>query len=560
LLLIWVCLSSYVYADALPVPLSERQLCDLELLLNHGFAPLEGFMDQANYDRVVREMRLQDGSIWPIPVILDISEKLKQKIEQTHPSKLALCDPEGTILAYLDITDLWVPNKELEAENVYGTLNQDHPGVDYLLNKTGNYYVGGKITKVSDPKHYDFTPLRKSPEETKALFREKGYDKIVAFQTRNPMHRAHVELTMHAMQELGAHLLLHPTVGLTKPGDVDAFTRVKCYQHLLSHYPEGSVTLSLLPVAMRLAGPREAIWHAIIRKNYGCTHFIIGRDHAGPGKDRTGTDFYPPYAAQELATKYAKEIGIEVVPFKEFVYVKEDDHYQPVDEVDPNKTVLNISGSQLRTMLREGLEIPNWFTYPEVVEELKKVYPPKNQQGITLFFTGLSAAGKSTIANALAARLMEIQDRPVTLLDSDIIRKNLCSELGFSKEHRSLNARRVGFVANEITKNRGIGICALIAPYEEDRLYNRNLIGLHGNYIEIYVNTPIQTCENRDPKGLYALARQGKLTGFTGIDDPYEEPRNPELALDTTRQSIDESVEQIIHYLSSKGLLYPQQK
>jgi sulfate adenylyltransferase len=339
---------------------------------------------------------------------------------------------------------------------------------------------------------------------------------------------------------------------MTKPGDVDYFTRVKCYRKLLKYYPEGSATLSLLPLSMRMAGPREAIWHAIIRKNHGCTHFIVGRDHAGPGKDSHGVDFYEPYAAQEMAKAYSKEIGIEVVPFMEMVYVKDDDNYQPIDQVAPGKTALSISGTQLRKFLREGTEIPAWFSFPEVIAELRKVYPPRPKQGFTLFLTGLSGAGKSTIANAIGVKLMEIQERPVTLLDGDIIRTHLTSELGFSKDHRSLNVRRVGFVASEITKNGGVALCAMIAPYEADRQYNRNLINSNGNYIEIFVSTPLEACEERDIKGLYALAREGKLKGFTGIDDPYEIPQKPEIIIDTSQCTIVDAVDSILNYLRSE--------
>lgn len=533
--------------------LNQRQLCDLELLLNEGFSPLEGFMDRNTYESVVNDMRLPDGMIWPMPIVLDVPEKSFKKI--AGAKKIALRDPEGVILAYMEVSDTWKPDKTIEAEKVYGTASIEHPGVDYLLNQAGDYYIGGELTLVSMPKHYDFTNLRLTPKELKALFKEKGYQKVVAFQTRNPMHRAHLELTKRGGQEIGAHILLQPAVGMTKPGDIDYFTRVKCYQKLIPYYSEGSVTLSLLPISMRMAGPREAVWHAIIRKNYGCTHFIVGRDHAGPGKNSQGVDFYHPYAAQDLAKKYEKEIGIEIVPFKEMVYVKEDRNYQQVDEVRLNKTAMTISGTQLRQALRDGQDIPEWFSFPEVVEELRKVYPPRTKQGFTLFFTGLSGAGKSTIANGVAVKLMELQDRHVTLLDGDIIRAHLSSELGFSKEHRSLNVRRVGYVASEISKNGGLAICALIAPYEADRRYNKAMINSSGGYIEVYVNTSLEECENRDIKGLYKMAREGKLQGFTGIDDPYEAPQNPDIVIDTTQCSVEEAIAQILAYLRNENYL-----
>lgn len=531
--------------------LTQRQLCDLELILNGGFAPLETFMNQKDYEGVVHHMRLADGTLWPMPIILDIPEKSVERVKAAPA--ITLKDQEGFVLAYMSVDEVWAPNKLVEAEKVYGTKSTDHPGVNYLINQTGDYYVSGTLKKVKDPQHFDFVSLRKTPAQLKQYFKERGITKVVGFQTRNPMHRAHLELTTRASASVGAHLLLHPSVGLTKPGDIDYFTRVKCYKKLLDYYPDGSTTLSLLPLAMRMGGPREAVWHAIIRKNYGCTHFIVGRDHAGPGKDSKGKDFYDPYAAQELVTKHAKEIGIEVVLFKEVVYVQEDDNYQPIDEVPPHKHVLTISGTQLRKLLNEGSDIPAWFSFPEIIDELTKVYPPSKRQGFTLFFTGFSGSGKSTIAKALNIKLMELQERPITILDGDIIRTHLSSELGFSKEHRSINVRRVGYVASEITKNRGIAICAMIAPYEQDRRYARDLVSAVGNFIEVYVSTSLDVCESRDTKGLYNQAREGKITGFTGINDPYEEPTHPEITIDTTQYTVAEAVDLILDYLRQVG-------
>lgn len=535
------------------ITLTKRQVCDLELILNGGFTPLDGFMDQNNYNSVVENMRLSDGKLWPIPIVLDVNQKELDKIKNSQ--EIDLRTAEGIVLAKLKIKDIYKPDKIKEAQNVYGTTDTTHPGVYYLINQTKEYYISGKVTKVSMPKYYDFTDIRLTPAELKKYFKDNNIDKVVAFQTRNPMHRAHVELTHRAAAQIGAHLLIHPVVGLTKPGDVDYFTRVKCYKKILKHFPQNSVTLSLLPLSMRMAGPREAVWHAIIRKNYGCTHFIVGRDHAGPGKDKNGKDFYDPYDAQNLVKKYAKEIRIEVVPFKEMVYLENEKIYKPIDEVSPDTKVLNISGTQLRNLLQNGEPIPEWFTYPEVALELQKSYPPKQKQGITIFFTGLSGSGKSTLANALAVKLTEIQDKCITILDGDIIRTYLSSELGFSKEHRSLNVRRVGFVASEISKNGGIAICCLIAPYEQDRTHNRNLVKEHGQYIEIYVSTPLDTCMERDVKGLYAQAQQGLIANFTGISDPYEVPQNPELTIDTTSKSIDDALNIILKYLVDKKLL-----
>lgn len=539
--------------DFQSINLSQRHLCDLELIMNGGFAPIDSFMDKATYLSVLDNMRLPDGTLWPIPIVLDVSDDTVSKLKIGQ--KIELVDPEGTILAYLHISEIWQPDKNLEAIKIYGTTDPLHPGVNYLFEKTNNYYISGKLTKVCTPKHYDFIQYRHQPNEIKAMMAEKKIDQMVGFQTRNPLHRAHIELTLRALSSVKGHLLLHPAVGMTKPGDIDHFTRVKCYEKILKYYPEGTVTLCLLPISMRMAGPREALWHAIIRKNYGCTHFIVGRDHAGPGKDSFGKDFYGPYEAQDLVKKYAKEIGIEILPYKEMVYVVNEDRYQPLNEISPETKIASLSGTELRNLLQSGREIPSWFSYPEVIEELRNVYPPKSKQGLTIFLTGLPASGKSTIANALAIKLMEIQKRPITILDGDIIRKNLSSELGFSKEHRSINVRRVGYVSSEITKNGGISICALIAPFDEDRLYNRALISNYGGYIEVYLSTPVNICEQRDPKKRYSLARLGILKGFTGIDDPYEIPSNSDLILDTSLMSIKESVNLIISHLSMQGFI-----
>ncbi|MCZ8152675.1 MAG: bifunctional sulfate adenylyltransferase/adenylylsulfate kinase, partial [Rhodobacteraceae bacterium] len=451
-------------AAALPSwDLTPRQVCDLELLMNGGFHPLKGFQSEADYNGTVETMRTADGTLWPIPVTLDVSQAFADKIEPGQD--IALRDQEGVILAILSITDKWVPNKANEAEKVFGADDLAHPAVNYLHNVAGPVYLGGPITGIQQPVHYDFRARRDTPNELRAFFRKMGWRRIVAFQTRNPLHRAHQELTFRAAKEAEANLLIHPVVGMTKPGDVDHFTRVRCYEAVLDQYPASTTHLSLLNLAMRMGGPREALWHAIIRKNHGLTHFIVGRDHAGPGKNSQGKDFYDPYAAQTLVAEHQKEIGIEMVDFKQMVYVQEKAQYYPVDEVPEGSTVLDISGTELRRRLREGLEIPDWFSFPQVVTELRRTSPPRAKQGFTVFFTGLSGSGKSTIANALMVKLMEMGGRPVTLLDGDVVRKHLSSELGFSKEHRDINIRRIGYVASEITKNGGIAICAPIAPY-----------------------------------------------------------------------------------------------
>lgn len=544
---------STIYPNHESLTLTKRQLCDLELILNEGFAPLNGFMSQKDYNNVVTKMRLCNGTVWPMPITLDVSAEFAKKL--TKGTKFVLKGQEGHELANLYVEDVYKPNKILEASNVFATTDTTHPGVNYLFNNTQEYYVGGKIEKIAMPKHYDFLELRKTPAQLKEEFKQHGITKVVAFQTRNPMHRAHIELTMRASKENDAHLLIHPAVGLTKPGDVDHFTRVKCYKHVLNYFPKEAVTLSLLPISMRMAGPKEALWHAIIRKNYGVTHFIVGRDHAGPGKDKNGKDFYGPYEAQELVKKYEDEIGIKMVPFKEMVFVPSENQYFPIDEVAKDAKILNISGTEMRNILQKGLDMPSWFTYPEIAKELRKTSPARATQGFTIFFTGLSGAGKSTIANALAIKLMEIQNRKITLLDGDVVRLNLSKGLGFSKEDRSTNVTRVGFVSNEITKNGGIAICALVSPYEKDRQTNRKLISQNGGYFEVHVSTSLQVCEDRDEKGLYAKAKLGEIPNFTGISDPYEEPINPELTIDTTQLSVNESIDLIVNSLKKSGFL-----
>ena len=536
--------------------LTPRQICDLELLMNGGFNPLKGFLGQADYDSVVSTMRLADGALWPIPVNLDVTEKFAATVEVGQD--IALRDQEGVILATMTVTDKWVPNKAVEAEHVFGADDSAHPAVNYLHNKAGHVYLGGPVTGIQQPVHYDFKARRDTPNELRAYFRKMGWNRIVAFQTRNPLHRAHQELTFRAARGAQANLLIHPVVGMTKPGDVDHFTRVRCYEAVLDKYPAATTHMSLLNLAMRMAGPREALWHCIIRKNHGLTHFIVGRDHAGPGKNSAGKDFYDPYAAQVLVAEHQKEIGIEMVDFKQLVYVQERAQYFPIDEVPEGTTVLDISGTELRRRLREGIEIPDWFSFPEVVKQLRRTSPERSRQGFTVFFTGFSGSGKSTIANALMVKLMEMGGRPVTLLDGDLVRKNLSSELGFSKEHRDINIRRIGYVASEITKNGGIAICAPIAPYATTRRAVREDVEQFGAFIEVHVATALEECERRDRKGLYKLARDGKIKEFTGISDPYDVPANPELRLDTESVAVDHCAHQVILKLESMGLIKAQ--
>jgi sulfate adenylyltransferase len=534
--------------------LTGRQLCDLELLMNGGFSPLNGFLNRADYEGVCKDMRLANGTLWPMPITLDVTEDFAKKLTP-GTSKIALRDPEGVMLAVLHVGDVWQPDRTAEAKAVFGSTSAAHPGADYAINKSNPWYVGGKIEGLQEPSHYDFRELRLTPKDVRAEFQRMGWTKCVAFQTRNPMHRAHVELTMRAAKQVEANLLIHPSVGMTKPGDVDYFVRTRCYQLLLPKYPHGTAKLSMLPLAMRMGGPREAVWHGLIRKNYGCTHFIVGRDHAGPGKDTDGKNFYGPYDAQELFKKHEKEMGVVMVPFQMMVYLEGEDRYVPADEVPQGAKVLDISGTELRNRLNEGREIPAWFTYPEVVNELRRSYPPRHKQGVTIFFSGLSGSGKSTIANALITKFLETGGRPVTLLDGDLVRKNLSSELGFSKEHRDINIRRIGYVASEITKNGGIAVCAPIAPYEATRKAVRQMIEPFGGFILVHVATSIEICEQRDRKGLYAKARAGIVKEFTGISDPYETPTNAEVTIDTGKLSPEEAAQTIILHLEREGFI-----
>ena len=535
--------------------LTGRQLCDLELLLTGGFSPLRGFMTRADYEGVCHNMRLANGILWPMPITLDVTEEFAKKLTPGS-SKVALRDPEGVMLAVLNVEEVWQPDRKAEAQAVFASTSAAHPGADYAINKANPWYVGGKLEGCQIPSHYDFRNLRLTPAEVRAEFARVGWRKVVAFQTRNPMHRAHVELAFRAAKQVEANLLIHPVVGMTKPGDVDYYTRVRCYQLLLSKFPQSTAKLSLLPLAMRMGGPREAIWHALIRKNHGVSHFIVGRDHAGPGSDpATKKPFYGPYEAQEVFKKHEADIGVTMVPFNMMVYLEDQDKYVPDDEVKNGDRVLNISGTELRQRLNEGRDIPAWFTYPEVVAELRRSFPPRHKQGVTIFFTGLSGSGKSTIANVLLTKFLETGGRPVTLLDGDLVRKNLSSELGFSKEHRDINIRRIGYVASEITKNGGIAICAPIAPYDATRKYVRQLIEPYGGFILVHIATGVDVCEQCDRKGLYAKARAGILKEFTGISDPYEAPADAEVTINTGDLSAEEAAQEIILHLEREGFI-----
>jgi sulfate adenylyltransferase len=538
-------------ASHLPyIQISERVLNDLELLAVGGFSPLDRFMGEADYRRVMDEMRLTDGTLFPLPITLPVD---RDEIP-AGAEKIVLRDARNNVIAVMTIEEMYSWDWREEASKVLGSTDPRHPLVAEMV-RWGDSYLSGELKVVNMPTYNDFVEQRRTPAQVRELLANLGYENVVAFQTRNPMHRVHEELTKRAADEVGGALLLHPVVGLTKPGDVDHYTRCRVYKALYDNYYDHSKTvLSLLPLAMRMAGPREAVMHAIIRRNYGATHFIVGRDHAGPGVDGAGKPFYGPYDAQELLSKYADEVGVQMVPFKMMVYLANEDRYEETDKVPQDAQIKSISGTQVRDdYLAKGLLLPEWFTRKETAEILMEVNPPQHRRGFCLWFTGLSGSGKSTIAQALIPMLFE-RGRQLTVLDGDVVRTHLSKGLGFSKEDRDTNILRIGFVAGEIARHNGTVICAAISPYSQTRNEVKLMIG-RDRFIEVYVDTPIEVCEQRDVKGLYAKARAGEIKGFTGIDDPYEAPRDPEIRLDTVVKSPDECARQIVDYLVERGFI-----
>jgi len=538
--------------DFLSISLNQRQLCDLELLLCGALSPLTGFMVQETYESVIDKLRLSDGSLWSIPVTFDVPAAQAGKIESGQ--QLALRDDEGFMLAILTVADKWQPDKQREASEVFGTTSTQHPGVRYLMEQVHDTYIGGEVTGIQMPIHNDFETLRDTPQELRHLFTRLGWQNVVGFHTCKPMHRLHREITLQAAKEAQANILLHPSVGMTKPGDLHYYARVHCYQAIRHHYPHSMAVLSLLPSAVRMAGPREVLLNAIIRQNYGCSHYIVGPQHAEPPAVRDdGPCFYPRYAAQKMMEAHQHELEIRMVPVREMSYLPDSGTFKPDDR--QGKQGVRFTDRDLRQHMEQGLDVPAWFSYPDVLSALRKVFPPRSKKGITLFFTGLSGSGKSTLAKILYARFIEEGGRPVTLLDGDVVRLNLSSELGFSREHRNINVRRIGFVASEITKNGGIAICAPIAPYTAMRRDVRETIEQHGAFIEIHVATPLDVCEGRDRKGLYAKAREGIIPEFTGISDPYDVPEHPEIRVDTTGKSPMQAVQEIMLYLLREGYI-----
>jgi sulfate adenylyltransferase len=538
-------------ANHLPsAQLSARSLCDLELLATGAFSPLDRFMGREDYDRVVAEMRLRDGTPFTIPITLPLSLPAGVGLD----AEIALRSPTNRVVAVMRVEEAFEWDHADEARQVYGTTDTRHPLVAEIAAWPGRY-LSGALRVLNLPRHYDFPELRKSPAEVRALLAAMGHPNVVAFQTRNPIHRAHEELTKQAATQVRGSLLIQPAVGLTKPGDVDHYTRARIYKVLVERYYDRSRTLlCLLPLAMRMAGPREAVWHAIVRRNFGANHFIVGRDHASPGKDSTGRPFYGPYDAQELFRRFEREIGVTMIPFTELVYLPSEDRYVGRDQVPPDARAISLSGTQVRTeYLGNGKKLPAWFTRPETAAILSRVSPPPYQRGACIWFTGLSGAGKSTIAQVLAVALME-HGRQVTLLDGDVVRTLLSKGLGFSKEDRDMNIRRIGFVASEIVRHHGMVICAAVSPYRAVRNEVRAMVG-PDRFIEVFVDTPLEVCEQRDTKGMYQRARRGEIKGFTGIDDPYEPPLDPELRLTTTDCAPEDNARRIVAYLIGRNLL-----
>ncbi|KIX92205.1 sulfate adenylyltransferase [Fonsecaea multimorphosa CBS 102226] len=543
-------------AEKLPaVVLTERQLCDLELIMNGGFSPLEGFMNEKDYNGVVENLRLANGALFSMPICLDVGAQMIERLKIKSGSRIALRDfRDDRNLAILTVDDIYKPDKEKEAREVFGG-DPEHPAIKYLMQATKEFYIGGNVEAVNKLNHYDYVALRYTPSELRVHFEKLGWTRVVAFQTRNPMHRAHRELTVRAARARQANVLIHPVVGLTKPGDIDHFTRVRVYEALMPRYPNGMAVLGLLGLAMRMGGPREAIWHAIIRKNHGATHFIIGRDHAGPGKNSSGKDFYGPYDAQHAVEKYRAELGIEVVEFQMMTYLPDTDEYRPKDQVPAGVKTLDISGTELRRRLKVGAPIPEWFSYPEVVKVLRESNPPRAKQGFTVFLTGYQNSGKDAVARALQVTFNEQGGRPVTLLLGETVRHELSSELGFTREDRDTNIARIAFVAAELTKAGAAVIAAPIAPFEEARQEARETIQQYGSFFLVHVATSLEYCEKTDKRGVYARARRNSIRNFTGINDPYEKPTNADLTVDCEKQSVRSIVHEIVLMLESQGFL-----
>lgn len=541
-----------LWANKLPsLQISARTLCDLELLATGAFSPLDRFMGKRESEGVAEEMRLPNGTLFPIPVTLSVADA-----NGIAGKDVALRSAKNNLIGWMRVEEVYEWNPRIEAQQVFRTTDDKHPLVAELRT-WGRYRLSGPLRVIHVPRHEDFSELRRTPAQVRTLLAQMGNENVVAFQTRNPMHRAHEELTKRAAREVSGSLLIHPVVGMTKPGDIDHYTRVRTYKALMeNHYDPRRTLLSLLPLAMRMAGPREAVWHAIIRRNFGANHFIVGRDHAGPGTDSNGKPFYGPYEARELVTRHCEDIGIRVVPYDEMVYLADEDRYEQVTKLAPNARTLAISGTQAREQyLAQGRELPQWFTRKETAEILATSHPPRHLRGFCVWFTGLPSSGKSTVADMLTVMLME-HGRQVTLLDGDVVRTHLSKGLGFSREDRDTNILRIGFVASEVVRHNGAAVCAAVSPYRDARSQVRAMMP-DGVFIEVFVDTPVEVCEKRDVKGLYAQARAGKIKGFTGVDDPYEPPLSPELHLTTIDTTPEQNAARIREFLLARGLLMP---
>lgn len=535
------------------ITLDERCLCDLELLAIGGFSPLKTFMGQNDYLSVLQNMRLANGTLWPLPVTLPVDPS--SGLEVGKP--LALRDVYGNLVGLLHVQEIYPIEKPLEAASAYGTHDPLHPSVAYL-NRSSGHYCSGPLEVIRVPPHYDFVSLRRTPAELREHFEKLGWSKIVAFQTSAYMFRPHEEPARNAASQIGAGLLIQPVVGTTKPGDVDHYTRIRSYKALAeTAFEPGQCVLSLLPLTMRMAGPRDALLGSIISRNFGCTHFMVGPDHASPGLDSTGKPFYSPLAAQEFLKSNQDEIGIRLISYTPWVYLPDLDQFASPDDIPAGSKTADISADQVRDdYLARGIPLPDWFCRPAVASILSETSPPKNRQGLTIWFTGLSGSGKSTIAHGLVERLAEY-GRNVAFLDGDEIRTHLSKGLGFSKEDRDTNIHRVGYVAGLLAAQGGTTICSVVSPYRAPRDHARKLS--RGHFVEIFCDTPIDICETRDVKGLYAKARaavaDGKGLGFTGVDDPYEPPLNPEVTLDTSRLGVPECVDVIVGKLKELGYI-----
>ena len=535
------------------IQLGEHQMCDLELLATGAYSPLSGFMVRSDYEAVLDRMQLQDGTLWPLPVCLDITQLQARQIEPGQ--SIALRDPEGFLLAVMHVEDMWPIDKEKHASAVFNTTEPTHPGVQWLQQSVGEVFLGGSLEVINLPLHYNFKQLRMTPAEVLQAYQKLGWQRVVGVQTHSVLHRAQFEMTLEAMRLAKGNLIILAGVGIRYTEDVDYYTRVRCYKAIAHHYPPENVIISLLPYYAQPAGVRTTILNSIVAKNYGCTHFALAPKATHATKDDPSAASGEGRELKPISHRLENEVGIQVIQCDEVVYLPFEDEHRPMGQVSGDVEFIHMTGADIQKRVRRGRRIPKWASFPDVIRELRKAYPPPKKQGFTIFFTGLSGAGKSTIAKVLYSKMLEIGERPVSLLDGDIVRRNLSSELTFSKEHRDINVRRIGFVAMEITKNRGIAICATIAPYETTRLEIRQAIEAYGGFIEVHVATPLEECEKRDRKGMYAKARAGLIKGYTGIDDPYEDPQSPELRIDTSSITPDEGAQEVLLFLGQKGFI-----